>query len=111
MIRPCEREVGLAVVPEALGRPAWDSQTMELRLDGRLVRRVARWAPTLIALLDAFEAAGWEETINNPLPQSTKRYNQKLRDAVRELNYGQEVASITFEVCEGGMQVRWRALE
>jgi hypothetical protein len=48
-------------------QPHWDRLRRELRYRDKLVRRYRRHAPQQMAILDAFELAGWPERIENPL--------------------------------------------
>jgi hypothetical protein len=84
-------------------RPAWNSQTGELRWKKQLLRRVRVMAvPTNIQIiLDAFQAAGWAGLIPNPLSLG----QQQLHQALRSLNQG--LNKIRFHAREGGQIISW----
>jgi hypothetical protein len=85
-------------------RPTWDRNTRELRLEGRLCKRLAEMARAQITILDAFEEDGWPERIDDPLPGGPNR-QQHLADAVRRLN---KCAHIRFYRDRTGEGVRWK---
>ena len=69
-------------------RPTWDRDARELRFEGRVVRRLRslKVARNAVAILDAFEASGWQAQVPNPL--DTAISPERLHDAVYSLNKG-----------------------
>jgi hypothetical protein len=65
--------------------PRWDAQTGVLFFGDQEVRTVAGNAEQGIAVLDAFQAAGWPESIPNPI---RVRDRGKLSDTIKNLNKG-----------------------
>lgn len=87
-------------------RPTWDRDARELRFEGRVVRRLRslKVARNAVAILDAFEASGWQAQVPNPL--DTAIAPERLHDAVYSLNKG--LAGIAFHVEGDGARISWR---
>ena len=108
-IRSLRRELGLTkdstLKPATNRLPAWNKELGELSLDGKVIHRfrsttVARRA---VPILDAFEACGWLERIENPLKSGDP---QKMREAVYQLNKRQK--EIKFESDGTSAGIRWK---
>lgn len=88
--------------------PTWDAQRRELRVDGRLVKRLRQQSSNQQAILDAFAAAGWPRRIADPLPlvpaQCPKR---RLHDAIKCLNRHHRHEAIRFSGDGSGCGVLW----
>ncbi len=91
--------------------PSWDEQRRELRLDGQLVKRIARRAENQETILDAFQTRGWPARIDDPLPPRQRRRArvERLHEAVRRLNYGQTQVRLRFRRDGTGSGVVWEA--
>ena len=90
-------------------KPRWDGSQHELWLGSRLVRRYHRLAPWQEYLLAAFEECGWPERMDDPLPRARRvSPKRRLREAVRDLNRGQQPHLLLFEVEPGGAGARWQ---
>lgn len=104
----CPRVNGLSC-PYALGPPDYKSTIRKLFVRGLKVLEFHRDAENQIAILEAFQAAGWPRRIENifrrPLPCDDVRH--RLSDAVRELNRRQNPQRIHFWVERGTQAVLW----
>jgi hypothetical protein len=94
-------------------RLVWDRHLRELRLDGRVVRRIRglRVAKNVVAILDAFENSSWQDYhVTNPL--APDRDDQTLREAVATLNEGLRTKDLWFESdgTGNGVVVRFKVL-
>jgi hypothetical protein len=96
-------------------KPVWNKDARELRWGNVLIRRYKKHpAPNQVKILDAFQAAGWAATIENPF-HVRERLNvenrtvelKTLGDAVRSLNNGMLVKVIKFEL-NGANRCEWR---
>ena len=68
-------------------KPVWDARSGEVMVDGLLLRRFARRAVNIWALLCALEKQGWPRHTDNPIPPRPGRNNQhQLREAIKCLN-------------------------
>ncbi|MCI0462127.1 MAG: hypothetical protein L0Z62_34685 [Gemmataceae bacterium] len=85
--------------------PAWDNQRRQLRFGSRVVKRFQRLAPNLELILAAFQELGWPERIDNPLGGSYKQGHERLRDAIKKLNRGQDI--LRFHADGTGQGIRW----
>lgn len=81
-------------------RPCWDRSRGELRLGGVVVKRLAATATAQIAVLEAFQAAGWAEEIEVSR-EGEKTRQPKLREAVRNLNRSRRTAALNFWLRRG----------
>lgn len=97
---PPVTEVGFTIV--------WDRGTGELTLNGQVIRRVAavRSARNIVAILDAFEAAGWPRYVR--FPGSVRGGVDRQGQAVKSLN--RELCAIRFERDGTGEGIVWRAI-
>jgi hypothetical protein len=89
-------------------RPTWDRATRELRWQGRVVKRWRHDAANQIAVLDAFEAEGWQPCIAYPLVHrrgSTPK--ARRRDTIHSLNEHLAAGTIHFFAGGAGDGVRW----
>jgi hypothetical protein len=91
---------------EARPRPRWDRSRGELSLGGVVVKRLAATAAAQIAVLEAFQAAGWAEVIE-VAPEGEKARQPKLREAVRNLNRSRLTRALTFWLRRG--RLGWSA--
>lgn len=82
----------------------WNRVLGELRLNGKLIRKVRLANAThLLDLLDAFQDAGWPEQIEDPL--SVEPNGQLLRETLRTLNNG--LTRLRFFADGTGHGIRW----
>jgi hypothetical protein len=96
-------------------KPVWNKEMRELSWDGVLVRKYKKHpAHNQVRVLDAFQAAGWAATIENPfhVPKNLDVTNftielKKLNDTVRSLNNGMAKKLIRFE-SNGANRCQWR---
>jgi hypothetical protein len=87
--------------------PKWNSERRELSLRGQVVKTYRQPAPNQIALLEAFQVAGWPQRIDDPLPFTEDGdARQRLADAVASLN---KTSGIQFER-DGAGHVLWKPL-
>jgi hypothetical protein len=91
---------------EARRRPCWDRSRGELRLGGVVVKRLPATATAQIAVLEAFQAAGWAAEIDAVL-EGEKARQPKLREAVRNLNRSRQARALTFWLRRG--RLGWSA--
>ncbi len=88
-------------------RPQWvgfEGGGGELRLAGELLKRVRHDSLGQRRVLEAFERAGWPEWIPNPmLGRSGTNRKKALRDAIWNLNEGQNPLRVRFRVHDGGV--------
>jgi hypothetical protein len=98
------RETGEEERRDTRERPSWQRATGELRFNGSLVRVVRIFSrPSNIQLiLDAFEDAGWPDTIPNPLGND----QQRLHQALRSLNRNRP--RIRFRALSGAQYITWQ---
>lgn len=94
-------------------RLVWDRHLRELRLDGRVVRRIRglRVAKNVVAILDAFENSSWQDChVTNPL--GPDRDAQTLRETVATLNERLRTKELKFESdgTGNGVVVRFKGL-
>jgi hypothetical protein len=90
-------------------KPHWDRRRRELRVGNALLKRFRSSAPNQEVLLAAFEAAGWANGIDDPLPGSgNRRATVRLDDAIRRLNRTLEKPLIRFEREPTSGRVTWR---
>ena len=92
--------------PPPSERPVWRSETGELRIGDRVIRRirVMREPSNIHQVLDAFQAAGWSSRIKNPLT----RDQQQLHETLRSLN--RDLEMVRFRAQEGGQAITWGLL-
>lgn len=90
-------------VPPTVSHPSWNAERGELRLENRVIRRVRvmRTASNIQRIVDAFEAAGWPNRVDNPLSLG----QQQLHQTLLHLNSGLD--EIRFRAQEGGNAVVW----
>jgi hypothetical protein len=87
-------------------RPFWDQSRGELRLGGVVVKRLAAAATAQIAVLEAFQAAGWPKEME-ATPEGQKARQPKLREAVRNLNRCRRARRLSFWLRRG--RLGWTA--
>jgi len=93
------------LAPEQVG-PHWNKHRRELTLDGEIVKRFRTACPAQIAILEAFEALNWPESIADPLDGGAK----ELHNALYKLNGLQGPAIIRFER-NGIGRIIWTAVK
>jgi hypothetical protein len=91
--------------------PHWDRDTRQLWLGSLLVKVFRQPAPNQTALLDAFQAHGWEEGhVPNLLPpepgENTAAARQRLHDTIKNLNRALPQGTIYFRG-DGGLGAWW----
>lgn len=97
--------------PAGGDKPDWRDDLGELRFRGRLVRRFRNAASNQRAILNAFQRAGWQPVIANPLPRDkagANRVKERLHDAIKNLNRGHACRCIQFYGTNGGCSVGWK---
>ncbi len=74
--------------PSGTPQPSWDGDACNLYFDGELVRYLQgrSRARNVALILDGFEAEGWPQFMENPLPRETD-----LNETIRSLNRGLEL--------------------
>jgi hypothetical protein len=88
--------------------PKWDGQRRELRWAGVLVKRFRRPAGNQEIILASFEEEGWPPHLDNPLPPLPNTVDrQRLHDAIRRLNHGQDHRLIHFHADGTGQGICW----
>jgi hypothetical protein len=80
-------------------RPRWCDG--KLFLGDQLVREYSREAPMQFPVLDAFESAGWPETIPRPAVCIG------VKDTIQSLNDGLTSTQLRFQQLFGGTRIRW----
>src|SRR5262249_52136772 len=92
--------------------PVWDPDSRWLWFDDSMIKAYCRQASGQMAVLDAFEAAGWDcRRVARPLRQddgeTEAEYRERLRYTVKNLNKGLQPGTICFAVDRRGDGVRW----
>ena len=97
------RELGEKENSHSIERPHWDVESGELRLGGRIIRRVKiRRVPSNIQqVLDSFQEAGWPTRIENPVGDDQHQLHLTLQSLNRRLDL------IRFHSHEGGRAISW----
>ena len=89
--------------------PHWDRRRRELRVGDVLLKRFRTTARNQEVLLAAFEAAGWANGIDDPLPRANnRRAALRLDDTIRRLNRTLQQPLIQFEREPSSRRVTWR---
>ena len=90
-------------------KPHWNSQTRELHLGGKLVKRFAVPADNQERVLAVFEEEGWTECVQDPLPpKADVDGKRRLRDTVKRLNRCRASDGLRFFTDGRGQGIRWR---
>jgi hypothetical protein len=85
-------------------KPHWDRASGRLYYGGQQIRQVRMSkAENIVAVLDAFEAAGWPESIPDP----SKHDQENLHYTIRSLNEGLRPALIRFRSDGSGRGFGW----
>jgi transcriptional regulator with XRE-family HTH domain len=93
---------GSAKEPNVPDKPRWDGVAQTLWFGEVLVRRYDRGKGNQVVLLQAFEQAGWPQTIPSPLDRET------LAQTVKDLNRTLKGAPIRFGRDGKGKLASWR---
>jgi hypothetical protein len=89
-------------------RPLWKDILGELWWRGELVKRFRSHATDQRCILKAFQAAGWESCIDNPLVNTLRQSAKKhLHETIKSLNRGQKPIHIRFRGDGTGQRLRW----
>jgi hypothetical protein len=91
--------------------PHWDDDARELRYGGKVVRvvRRPRQAHNIVAILRAFEAAGWPARIDDP--HHRKANDETRRRDMSNLNKGLDTTLLRF-ACDGnGTGFLWQRVK
>jgi hypothetical protein len=85
--------------------PVWNKDRGELSLNGKVIRkfRSTTVAKRAVSILDAFEASGWLERIDNPLASGDAH---EMREAVHSLNKSLQVIRFESDGTSGG--ISWK---
>ncbi|QDV34108.1 hypothetical protein [Tautonia plasticadhaerens] len=92
--------------PEATAdnpRPRWDVGTRRLVVGGVAWEAFSREAENQCAILDAFERAGWPESIPNPLDTE-----EKLNQTIKDFNKKARCSGGPLQFRRDNCRVRWR---
>lgn len=88
--------------------PHWDSETSELRIDGKTVKRYKWPAVNQQIVLSAFEEEGWPAHIDDPLPpQPEQDSKRRLSDTIKCLNRKQLNELVHFRGDGTGEGIIW----
>jgi len=101
-----------STAPAAL-KPKWDATTRCLSVGDIVVREYKRKAPNQIAILEAFEKAGWPARIDTPLCEDGnkgKYKDPKLNYTIRDLKRRINPKLLNFEADGTGTGIRYRLL-
>jgi hypothetical protein len=91
--------------------PRWVEKERQLWVGEVLLKEFAQEAETQETVLRAFQEEDWGPEIDNPLPPREDRTaEERLRDAIRRLNTGQQVPRIRFRSVRRGEAVCWELL-
>jgi hypothetical protein len=89
-------------------RPLWKTKPGELWWRGRLIKGFKSHADNQRCVLQAFQAVGWEDRIDDPLPpHGTKSRKQHLHTTIQALNRGQNPLRIRFRGDGTARGIRW----
>lgn len=93
------------VSPETALQPEWDKAVSELRLGGKVIKRVRgpNVAKNVVMVLDCFQDEGWQRHIFDPLPGA--RDQKRLHDTVASLNKNLE--GLRFRTDGSGEGICW----
>lgn len=107
-LRSLRQELGLPgkaeQSPPPSSIPSWHKVRGELSLGGKVIRRFrsTKVAHRAVAILDAFEACGWCEHIENPLKSGDEH---QMREAIYSLN--KRLKRIRFKSDGTSAGIRW----
>jgi hypothetical protein len=92
--------------------PHWNSQTRELWVGKRLVKRFRVPSRAQEAILEAFHEEGWPVRIDDPLPPLTDGLpKDRLRSTIRHLNSNQHAPLVRFRGDGTGQGVLWEFVD
>lgn len=99
-------ESDLPAVTQRESIPVWHPDLNELKLNGQTIRSVASRAnaSNVVAILEAFQSAGWPSKID--FPREFRGDVDRQGQIVKSLNRG--LQSIKFERDGSGQGIRWR---
>jgi len=106
--KPTTANPGTEPKPSSGAVPHWDHEARELRYRGRVVRTVMRprLARNIVAILRAFEKAGWPSRIADPLKRQSS--DETRRRDVHNLNNKLD-RTLMFFACDGdGTGFLWK---
>jgi hypothetical protein len=93
--------------------PRWDADGRQLWFGTRLLKSYRQPAHRQVALLSAFEEAGWGSHIDDPLPPEAGDANgaaaERLHTVIQNLNRALPAGTIRFLGDGTGQGVRWVA--
>ena len=103
-------EASGARVRSAAPKPHWDDEARELRYRGQLVRVVKKpkQAHNIVAILRAFQAAGWPARIDDPLKRQSS--DQTRRRDMESLNKRLLKPLLKFECDGNGTGFLWKKI-
>ncbi|MGD9722710.1 MAG: hypothetical protein AB7O59_15360 [Pirellulales bacterium] len=88
--------------------PRWDRNRRELRVGSMLVKRYNVASLDQESVLAAFEEAGWQSRIDNPLPcQEELARKTRLQETVHLLNHLQKRTLVRFFGDTSGQSILW----
>jgi hypothetical protein len=94
-------------------KPRWIAGRRQLWVGAKLIRQFAKLAPHQTAILQAFEASGWTERIDNPLPTlptgGLALAKRRLRRTIENLNRSMPPGTIHFRGDGSGFGIRWES--
>jgi hypothetical protein len=91
------------------GVPVWNEGSGRLFWRGQEIKRFSQQAANQRAVLRAFQEAGWDESIENPLSGEYRDRQQRLHDIIKSLNRGQ--GALRFHGGGTGRGVWWEPAE
>jgi hypothetical protein len=91
--------------PPAALQPEWDKKVSELRLGGKVLKRLrgASVAKNVVQILDAFQEQGWPRHTLDPLPGG--RNQKRLHDTILSLN--EDLEGLRFRADGTGEGICW----
>jgi hypothetical protein len=100
-----------APVPAKKVKPNFDSQAWRLWVGHLLVKMFKQPANVQVTICEAFQAQRWPDVIEDPLPPRLGiPPQQRLRDAIKNLNRHQTHKCLQFFAARGAKGIGWRII-
>lgn len=104
-----------AAPPDPLGQrrtPHYDNELRRITVGGVLIKKYHEPSRNQIAVLIAFEEAGWPAVIDDPIPGSRVEPKRRLRDTVAGLNASHRAKNIVlFHAENDGEGISWELVD